>query len=161
MANVWREPIFDRTFADVEFALRKIAEWKNTLVLETGAVYDLKGCLNLSDITRIEDNISFLSARLTQYGYHVCTLNKEWQLDCLPNVGDMKRIANNIKVLFEGFVTPSGADPIPEMLLSYTDINALEHNLYLLKEMLDIMEQGFIQSGTYKCGATTRLPLRR
>ena len=102
MANIWREPIFDRTSADVDFALRKIAEWKQnhthwadvaidydkvnindgeveitedsvileydgavyvedeTLILQLGAVYNLKGCLNLSDITRIEDDISYL-----------------------------------------------------------------------------------------------------
>ena len=27
MANVWREPIFDRTQADIDFAIQKIAEW--------------------------------------------------------------------------------------------------------------------------------------
>ena len=73
----------------------------------------------------------------------------------------MKRIADNIRVLFEGFVTPNEADVIPDIMLSYEDINSLEHNLYLLKQLLDIMEKGFIQSGTHKCGATSRLPLRR
>ena len=30
MANVWRNPIFDRTLEDVEFAIQKIAEWKKS-----------------------------------------------------------------------------------------------------------------------------------
>ena len=103
MASIWRNPIFDRTSADVSFAIQQIADWKQghthatdivvqdnkviinegegsvaddvavlrtngvtkvengALVVRTGAVYDLKGCLNLSDLTRIEDNVSYLA----------------------------------------------------------------------------------------------------
>ena len=202
MANIWRDPIFDRTSYDVTFALMKIAEWKkqhthradivveedkiiinegtakvddvavletdgatyvedDALVMELGCVYDLKGCLNLSDLTRIEDNITYLSNRLTQYMYHVATSNKEWVKSSLPTALDMKRIADNIRSLFNGFLTPSGAATIPEIMLSYGDINALEHNLYLLKQILDAMEGSFIKSGTHKCGTTNRLPIRR
>ena len=202
MANIWRDPIFDRTSYDVNFALMKIAEWKkqhthsadiaveedkiiinegtakvddvavletegatyvedDVLVMELGCVYDLKGCLNLSDLTRIEDNITYLSNRLTQYMYHVATSNKEWVRGSLPTALDMKRIADNIRSLFNGFLTPDNSDIIPNAMLSYEDINALEHNLYLLKQMLDTMEGAFIKSGTNKCGTTNRLPIRR
>ena len=202
MANIWRDPIFDRTSADVAFAIRQIAAWKeshthsgdvvvetdkivinggnvsvgedsvvlqtngvayieDSLMVQFGGVYDLKGCLNLSDITRIEDNISYIADRLIQSHYPVVVASKEWTKTDLPNANDMKRIAKNIQSIINGFVSPIKKVEIPETMLSYQDINNLEHNLYLLKELLDIMSTSFIPSGTNKCGDTIRLPIRR
>lgn len=204
MANIWRDPIFDRTSHDVAFALQQIAAWKkghshaadvkvdttkvtienggetyvdndtlvmndgartvvenNILVFDTGVVYDLKGCLNLSDITRIEDNIAYLSDILTRYRYPIATNSKEWVSTSLPNADDMKRIAANIRSIFAGYYTPSDASVVPDTMLSYQDVNAIERNLYLLKEILNVMQSLFIKAGTYKCGATNRLPIRR
>lgn len=203
MANIWREPIFDRTSSDVSFAIRQIEKWKEghthwadvaidyekvsinegsvnttddsiileydgavyvedeSLILQLGAVYNLKGCLNLNDIIRIEDNISYIADRLTQYRYPIVVSTKNWVKTDLPNANDMKRIANNIHSIFNGYHTPSGATDIPDIMLSYQDINALEYNLQLLKETLGVMENCFTQSGTYKSGATNRLPIRR
>ena len=204
MADIWREPIFDRTYTDVTYAIQKIADWKvshthmadikvesdklvvnsdgvtetksDSIVLETegtayvendvlyaqlGCVYDLKGCLNLSDLTRIEDNISYIAKRLISYRYPIVVASKEWVKTDLPNENDMKRIANNIKIICNGFVSPSEKVAIPDTMLSYQDINNLERNLYLLKELLDLMIASFIKSGTHKCGSTNRLPIRR
>lgn len=199
---IWKEPIFDRTYADVTFAIRQIEAWKNshshvadielltdelrvkvdgevvttatslnikggnsyveneTFVLELGTIYDLKGCLNLSDIIRIEGNISYLAEHFTRYLYPIGVNTMEWSKTDLPNIDDMKRIASNIRSIFSGFYTPSGAETVPETMLSYQDINAIERNLYLLRQMLDSMISSFIPSGTMKCGVR-RLPLRR
>lgn len=204
MANIWRDPIFDRTSADVAFALQQLSSWKeshthsadvrivnehllvnvgdvayvnddlfvlegtgvvrvenNVLFLELGVVYDLKGCLNLSDITRIEDNITYLATRLAQYRYPIDVSTKEWDTNSLPTARDMERIGANIRSLMNKFATHSEFDDVPTTMLSYEDINALEHNLYLLKQLLDAMESSFIESGTYQCGTTNRLPIRR
>ena len=203
MASIWREPIFDRTSADVANALRKISEWKaghthaadievnhesvvikegevsttehsvelqtdgvayvdnDVLVVQLGTVYDLKGCLNLSDLNRIEDDIKYLADRLIAYRYPIVVNCKEWVGSDLPTIVDMQRITNNIRLLFTGFATPSEYSPVPDVMLSYNDINAIERNLYLLKQMLDVMQGSFIISGTYQSGATNRLPLRR
>ena len=203
MTSIWREPIFDRTSADVANALLKISEWKkghshagdvelnnesvvikggevsttehsvalqtdgvtyvenDVLVVQLGTVYDLKGCLNFSDLNRIEEDIKYLAERLIAYRYPIVVNCKEWVGSDLPTIVDMQRIANNIRLLFTGFATPSEYSPVPEVMLSYNDINAIEHNLYLLKQMIDVMENSFIMSGTYQCGATNRLPLRR
>ena len=131
------------------------------LVVELGVVYDLKGCLNLSDINRIEDNISYLSSILTKYQYRIVTHSKEWVSNDMPNDQDMKRIADNIRSIFNGFHTPTEASNISDRMLSYLEINAIEYNLHLLKELLDAMESSFIKSGAYKCGSSNRLPLRR
>ena len=160
MANIWRDPIFDRTSYDVMLAIQQIELWKKNHT-PASEMYDLKGCLNLSDLVRIEDNIAYLSNLLTSYRYPVSTYSKEWTIMGLPNENDMKRIVANIRSLFNGYYTPSNAEDIPEAMVSYQDVNAIEHNLFLLKEMLDAMQSVFIQSGTYKCGATSRLPIRR
>lgn len=203
MANIWRDPIFDRTLNDVTFALRQIEGWKNShthnadlkiendalilrddgvvyvtddsfvlknngatyiendaLIVQFGIVHDLKGCLNLSDITRIEDNVTYLASRLTQYHYPLDVTTKEWSRDSLPTAKDMQRITDNIRSLLKDYATPRGADAVPELMLSHEDINALEHNLYLLKQIFDAMVGSFVKSGAYKSGAT-RLPIRR
>ena len=131
------------------------------LVAEIGTVYDLKGCLNLSDITRIEDNITYLSTRLTQNRYSLDVSTKEWTKDSLPTMQDMERIIRNVRSMLENFVTPEGATPLPDAMLSYEDINAIERDLYLLKEVYEAMVLSFIKSGTYKSGAAMRLPIRR
>ena len=203
MANIWREPIFDRTLNDVAFAIQQIDAWKQShthsadvnvnpdaivvnvdgdasvnqdefvldtkgnvrieddvVILELGVVRDLKGCLNLSDIIRIEDNISYIAEYLKKCRYPVVVDCKEWVQSDLPNADDMKRIASNIRAICSGFVTPIGFSTMSDTMLSHEDINALEYNLHLLKELLDVMKGSFIKSGTHKCGAM-RLPIRR
>ena len=160
MASTWKEPIFDRTSYDVAFALQQISTWKNSHS-PVSTVYDLKGCLNLSDLNRIEEDIKYLGERLIAYRYPIVVNCKEWVRSDLPTIVDMQRIASNIRLLFTGFATPSEYSPVPDVMLSYNDINAIERNLYLLKQMIDAMQGSFIISGTYKSGATNRLPLRR
>ena len=203
MANIWRNPIFDRTSADVAFALQQIAAWKEShthsgdvvveedklvihggevatseesvalqtngvayveddaLVVQFGIVHDLKGCLNLSDLTRIEDNITYLASRLIQYRYSLDVNTKEWAKDSLPTAQDMKRIGANIRSLIDKFAKSRESVAVPDAMVSYEDINALEYNLHLLKQLFDAMELLFVKSNTYKCGATMRLPIRR
>ena len=170
----WIEPIFDRTLADVEFAIQKIDEWKkslihltdtrvenNTLVARMGVVYELKGCLNLSDINRIEGNIEYLAERMESYSYAPNIHSKQWGRVDLPNQNDMSRIIENIRALIRSYYPPHNPPNLPTTMLSYEDINAIEENLYLLKQMLDCMENSFRKVGTIKSGSTMFLPIRR
>ena len=162
MANVWKDPIFDRTQEDVTFAIRKIAEWKeshthsanikvvndnlilnddgtayvnddsfvlhnedgvayvedNVLVAQLGVVYDLKGCLNLSDISRIERNIAYLEERLTRNRYPIVVNTKEWVDEDMPTAQDMSRIADNIRSIISGFAKSSESGTVPDVMLS-------------------------------------------
>lgn len=204
MANVWRNPIFDRTLEDVEFAIRKIAEWKKShthstdikvendslvmrdggttqvaddkfvlqnegiayveddvLVVKVGDVYELKGCLNLLDLNRIEDNISYLAETMENYSYSPNIHGKQWDKVDLPNQDDMSRIIENIRALMSAFYSPDNPPSLPDTMLSYNDINAIEENLYLIKQMLDCMQSSFKQAGTIKSGSTMFLPIRR
>lgn len=204
MANVWRDPIFNRTLEDVEFAIQKIAEWKQShthmadvgvendalivrdectayvdddkfvlqgdgvayvengvLIVHIGAVYELKGCLNLLDINRIEDNIAYLAEKMESYSYSPNIHGKQWGRDDMPTENDMSRIIENIRALISAFYPPNNPPPLPTTMLSYADINAIEENLYLLKQMLDCMESSFRKVGTIKSGSKTFLPIRR
>lgn len=203
MASIWRDPIFDRTYQDIDFALRQIDAWKQShthvadvtitndnivinegdvtvnddsvaldvdgsvhvengvLHIQFGDVYDLKGCLNVFDLTRIEDNISYLSERLNNYRYPTSTATKVWTRTNMPTTLDMQRIAANIRAIRHSLGDTTSVTTVPEALLSYEDINTIEYDLYCLKQILNVMENSFIQSGTYKCGATSRLPIRR
>ena len=203
MANVWREPIFDRTLNDIEFALQKLSEWKKShthtadirieneevvvgenigrinsdeavldgdgvayvengvLMVRIGDVYELKGCFNLLDLNRIEDNITFLAENMESFAYSPNIRTKEWRRADMPNQNDMSRIIENVRSLISAFYTPNNLPLLPYTMLSYTDINAIEENLYLIKQMLDCMQSSFKKVGTIKCGGRTLLPIRR
>ena len=205
MANVWLQPIFDRTLEDVEFAIQKIAEWKknhthsadvrvengavtvrddgtvyvdndelvaehdgiayvnedDVLIVKVGDVYELKGCLNLLDLNRIESNIDFLAENMENYFYHPNIHSKRWTQVDMPNQNDMSRIIDNIRSLIYAFYSPNNPPSLPTTLLSYLDINSIEENLYLIKQLLDSMQSSFKKLGTIKSGATTFLPIRR
>lgn len=207
MANVWREPIFDRTQEDVDFAIQKIAEWivynissaeydekvrieneelilqegyvattndalalqgdgvayveDDALVVKIGVVYDLKGCFNVIDINRIEENIAYLAERFTELDYHSDVSIKQWGMDILPTEKDLQRIISNIHSLVDAFYQPSGAPILPAKMSSYDDINSIEKNIDLIKYLLDCMVSSFKKSGTVKSGSKMYLPTRR
>ena len=207
MTNVWREPIFDRTQEDVDYATRKIAEWivynisqaeydekvrieneelilqegqvntrnnvlvlqgdgravveNDALVVKIGVVHDLKGCLNVMDINRIEENIAFLSEKMTEYSYLNRIITKRWSKDNLPNETEIQRIIGNVRSLVESFYQSSDAPPLPTTMLSYNDINSLERNIDLIKYLIDCMVNSFKKVGRCKSGSTMYLPIRR
>ena len=204
MANVWKEPIFDRTLEDVEYAIRKIDEWKKNhshtveirvendalelkgegtayatdtelvlqeegavyidggvLTLDIDDVYDLKGCLNLADLNRIEGNIAYLAEKMERFTYSPNIYGKKWSEVDMPNQNDVSRIVDNIRSLISAFYSPDSPPTLPTTMLSYSDINAIEENLYLIKELLDCMQSSFKAVGTIKSGSTIFLPIRR
>ena len=204
MANVWREPIFDRTLEDVEFAIQKLKEWKqnhthstdirvenealvvrdegtayvsddklvsqhdgiayvenDALIVRVGDVYELKGCLNLLDLNRIEGDIAYLAEQMEIFFYSPNIRVKQWAKDDMPNQNDMSRIIDNIRSLIASFYPPDDPPSLPTTMLSYRDINAIEENLHLIKEILDWMQSSFKKVGTIKSGSTTFLPIRR
>ena len=154
----WITPIYDRTLLDVEFAKSKIAEWISG---KSNVVYDLKGCLNVSDINRIEGNINYLSGKLNELGYVNTTYIKSWNRLGLPNQQDINRITNNIKELITAFCQHPSAPNVPDKMVDYNDINAIEKNLDLIKELIEYMINSFNVSGALQSGQSINLPLRR
>jgi hypothetical protein len=145
----WIEPVFDRVQSDVDFAISKIQEWKRTGSTDT---YDLKGCLNVSDINRIEGDIQYLSDVLSSLYYFPHTTTKVWGTNGLPTVDDTSRIIQNVRDIISAYYQVSAAPELPDTLLTYTDINALEENLYLIKQIIEDMVLSFRECGTFNCG---------
>lgn len=145
----WSTPIFDRTQADVDFAISKIAEWKNSGYT---SVYELKGCLNISDINRIETNIQYLSEQLTDLYYPSYITSKTWGLSGLPDINDVVRIIANVKKIISSFYQSSNAPELPDTMLTYEQVNNIEENLYLIKDILNDMILSFRECGTFNCG---------
>lgn len=131
------------------------------VTLDIDDVYDLKGCLNLVDLNRIEGNIAYLAERMEIYFFHPAIHHKIWTQGDLPNQNDMSRIVGNIRSLISSFYSPNNSPTLPTTMLSYNDINAIEENLHLIKELLDCLESSFKKVGTIKSGSTTFLPIRR
>lgn len=158
----WITPIFDRTQTDVDIAIQKITEWITaTISGYSHDVYDLKGCLNVSDINRIEENIGYLAELLNDYGYFPDVSVRTWENADIPTENDIKRIVHNVSELVESFRQHSDAPTIPSSLMRYDDVNAIEKNLYLMKKLINIMEDSFKKSGTFQSGSTMFLPIRR
>lgn len=155
---VWEEPVYNRTQADVDFALRKIAEWKAT---GGRTAYDLKGCFNLSDLNRIENNLAYLSETLTKYGYSPSLTTKKWVGNELPTEEDIKRILRGVESLVQSFYKDEDAPNIPSSLRTYEEVNAVEKNLYFIKLLMNVMENCFKESNTFQSGSTVYLPIKR
>lgn len=133
----------------------------NALVVRVGDVYELKGCFNLLDLNRIENDIDFLAETMESFGYAPNIHGKRWDRGDMPNQNDMSRIIENIRSLISAFYSPDNPPSLPSTMLSYNDINAIEENLYLIKQLLDVMQTSFKMVGTIKSGSKTILPIRR
>lgn len=156
---MWVKPVYDRTQADVDFAIQQLTEWRNGF--DIGSVTDLKGCLNYYDLYAIESNIAYLSEHLIELGYYHFVYSKKWTRSDIPTEQDIQRIISNIDTIMTVFHTPSNAPSLPTKMTHYTEINAIEETLYLIKELLDWMVKSFPKSGTFQSGSRSFLPIRR
>ena len=98
---------------------------------------------------------------MNELGYVNTTYTKSWNKLGLPTQQDINRIINNIKELITAFCQQSSAPNVPDKMVDYNDINAIEKNLELIKEIIDIMINSFKLSGALQSGQTIILPLRR
>lgn len=141
----WREPVFDRTQADVDYAKAQLSRNINEV--------SLKGCLNSNDLLRIEYNIDHLSRVLTElYYFNTVPDYRVWFRTDIVTVSEVNRIINNVRILWEEYYKPPDAVTLPNTLLTFEQVNAIEKNLYLIKKMLDDMTASFRECGTFSCG---------
>lgn len=154
----WITPVTDRTEEDVAFARDKIQEW---IAAQTAETYDLKGCLCLNDLNRIEGNIAYLNDLLTGLYYPPGASCRTWEMKDLPTVLDVERILDNVKCILAVYYRPTGLEDLPDGMGTHVQINLLETYLARLKELLDWMQFEFQKSGMFRAGARRRLPLKR
>ena len=145
----WVTPIYDRMMSDVKFALQKIEEWRKSGATDTT---DLKGCFNASDMNRIEQNIKYLSDELAKLYYFASVSIKTWDRSSMPTKADVDRIISNVNKIITSYYQTSDAPALPSTLLTITDVNSLEKNLYKIKMILDGMIFSFRECDTFYCG---------
>ena len=137
----WIATITDRTQQDVDEALSKLAGWRRWisvgLVPET---HELKGCLNVSDLNRIENNLGYLIELVkgldpeeTEIDYYVKT---DWSVADIPNISDIERILGALRDIRVKYDIPLSQTPVPDTMLHFDDINKVEENLDLLRSKL-------------------------
>lgn len=158
----WITPIYDRTETDVTAAKIKIAEWIEMVTSGAEATTeDLKGCINASDLNRIESNTKYLSETLTALGYSSTVTTKTWARNSFPNVDDVRRIIANVQAVITSFYKYTAVPALPATMLDYEQVNDVERNLFYLKDLLDWMVSVFRKCGTFTSGQARILPLRR
>jgi hypothetical protein len=157
----WIVPVVDRTLLDVQDALAQIEAWRTQVANgQTPTVTELKGCLNATDLNRIEANTRYISQFLQGYGFQMNVTTKvDWTDESLPNARDVNRIIDNIKEIRNKYYEPAGMPSLPQTMVSFSDINAIEQSLLLFREMLLGMVGAFRRSGTFRCGGDLRLPM--
>lgn len=145
----WLEPVFDRTLADVDFAIAKIKEWRDSGATD---VYELKGCFNVSDINRIEGNIQYLTEELRKLYYFSKTYPTTWNVSGLPDEVAIIGIFQDVERLINAYFITTEAPSIPTTLQTYEQVNDLEKILYLIKNEMDNMVASYRECGTFNCG---------
>ena len=157
----WIVPVVDRTLRDVQDALAQIEAWRTQVANgQTPTVTELKGCLNATDLNRIESNTRYISQFLQGYGFQTNVTTKvDWTDESLPNAADVNRIINNIKEIRDKYYEPAGMPSLPQTMVSFSDINAIEQSLLLFREMLLGMVGAFRRSGTFVAGSSFKLPM--
>ena len=157
----WIGPVYDRTQADVDYAKLKLAQWSvRHFSADSPFVMDLKACLNAYDINRIEGNTEILAERISDSGYSVKPEVKVWTNTEFPLDSDAQRIIQNVALLIAVWYQQQGAPALPDELLTYEDVNAVEKNLALIKELLDYKDMAIQKSGTFHSGSRRWLPMR-
>lgn len=144
MAN-WITPVYDRTESDVSYARQQLSKGINDV--------EYKGCFNVTDSNRIENNTRYLSDTLRELCYqNGITTKTDWNTSSYISISNVSRIINNIDILWKKYHTPTGAISLPSTLLTYEHINNIEKNQYLIKVLLDDMINSFRQCNTFECG---------
>jgi hypothetical protein len=110
MANIWRTPIFDRTRADVDFAIQKIAEWISYNISE--AAYDEKVRIENEKLILNEGVVATAKDKVILQGdgrayvendTMIVKIGVVYDLKGCLNQLDINRIEGNIAYLAEKF----------------------------------------------------------
>lgn len=121
----WITPITNRTANDVSKAYELIRSAKAG---NADIALDSKGCLNASDLNRVEGDTDILTRALG-----LDAICKEWTdyFPLQPTTDDRERILNNIQAISDYLYTEYEYEctALPNDITSYTQLNAVEQCL--------------------------------
>lgn len=140
----WISPVYNRTQSDVDYAISQIKQGNS--------LSEFKGCFNVTDINRIENNSRYIADRLNVLKYTNTIETKSWDMYGVPNVTNISRLINNVSKLMEAYYKPANSPALPTTLLTYEQVNSIEKILYMIKHLIDEEENEFRYCGTFNCG---------
>lgn len=146
--------IFDRTISDVRKAedIRRNKVQKRATLTDADITALERGTLSLDTLNRVELKQAELAQTLTKMGYPVACVNHAWADTNIFDEAEFLRICDNNANLRRAFFvfknTP--ADAVP--MYRYDQINALEHILYDLEQMITFTKLHYRRCGNYRCG---------
>ena len=128
----WIEPVTDRRSGDVSSAKRYLESEKG----KSGTLIDKKGCLNQSDLYRIESDQAFLARALG-----ITIQSTQWVANDIPTASDETRIISNAQDIIDAAEDYFEDEPpeLPETLVKYSDINKIEIALQFVYEALFVI----------------------
>ena len=135
------ELIFDRTHADVEYAMKN-----------QESVEFLKGSYNYTDLNRVENWCQYVADRLNEHSYAVdVTTKTDWTMLDFPTSSDMERIRSNVEKLKNAYKSFTN---VPDTLnkMDIKKANAIEKILSEMDILLDKMIAEFRKCGTFFSG---------
>lgn len=136
---IWIPPVTDRTQEDVEHARDLIAAgWENlTAAQKSEYLAGLKGCLNVSDLSRIENNIQILIDVL--------------ELDNISHVGAVPEfptdtyfsdMRSNVSAIRAAYCVHADTPTVPELPYNtWEKINAVER---ILADVYEVLSAQFV-----------------
>lgn len=113
---------------------------------------------NVEDLFRVEANTQFVADYLGSMGYNadLQQVKTDWTMFGFPTITEMNRIENNIDALKECFYAPEGWQDkktwIKGKKFSWEDALRFERNLHLLTQMINLIKDATIYSGTFNSG---------
>lgn len=121
--------VYDRTQKDVDRIKELTEKYLNGTITDEEISewnHDSKGVFNLSDINRIESNISYIASLLI-----IFPDTKQWELGDIPRVSDYERIKDNVQTIKDAWITLSFTPEAPEQPLNtYQKWNDIEKILF-------------------------------
>lgn len=153
MAN-WITPIYDRTESDVSYAKEQLKRYR---LDPTVPIVDLKGCYNISDINRVENNSEFLKDLLNSKGYQISIFVKtDWAYSDTPIKRELDRIIYNVNAIHKAFPITDFVI-LPTTIRTYEQANAIEKALAKLYFYVDYIINHYCN--TFNSGSNFFLPI--
>jgi hypothetical protein len=99
--------------------------------------------LNAGDLTAIEDDIRYLHVELNKQPYNIPDQkHKKWDHSCIPDIGEIRRICENIKMISDHYYLPPKYDRLDviaeKAAINNQDVNDVAECLHWLYDELKV-----------------------
>ena len=147
---MWTTPVYDSTLSDV-------TEVKNNPLSS-----NTKGAFNCSDLNRIENNTIYVANLFEEvYGFSLNLITKtNWSIEDIPTINEINRIRNNVLRISQEISIEDFQNIEFSKTMNYVKANALEYDLYLIKNLLeDYRDNGIPIAGNIGLDSSLDIPL--